>query len=433
MRNIRNAPLRRAAEKGDRLRKIIIISSNNTGHGHTSITTSLLEQFTNYPDVEVKVVQGFRLISQAAQKASGLYGPMTRYSKDLWKVTYELSQQSPKRTNELTALAIHDNFMKLIAEEHPDMILTVHSLFAGSVINILEDYHLNIPHVTLIADMVDLHATWCEPRSDLTLCPTEEAMRVCRIRGCDPKRMIMCGFPSRRQFTDAARRFTRGDLPTDRPLRFLIMSGGEGSGSLKKYARELLDKFNCEVRVICGRNEKLRAMLTQTLKERYGDRVKVLGFVKDVETHMLECDMIIARGSPNSLMEAVVCNIPIICVGALPGQEEHNPQVMARHHLGVICQSPRQLPDVVNSLIANDGQRWRELRDGQLKYRNLDAAKDIVDILCARLKKLDYPTPIYKLKNPLLDYMESFRQLLHDDSKHKRYHRVKHNDDYFQQ
>ena len=65
------------------------------------------------------------------------------------------------------------------------------------------------------------------------------------------------------------------------------MSGGEGSGSLKKYARELLDKFNCEVRVICGRNEKLRAMLTQTLKERYGDRVKVLGFVKDVETHML--------------------------------------------------------------------------------------------------------------------------------------------------
>ena len=83
LRNIRNAPLRRAAEKGDRLRKIIIISSNNTGHGHTSITTSLLEQFTNYPDVEVKVVQGFRLISQAAQKASGLYGPMTRYSKDL--------------------------------------------------------------------------------------------------------------------------------------------------------------------------------------------------------------------------------------------------------------------------------------------------------------------------------------------------------------
>ncbi len=413
------------------MKKIIIISSNNTGHGHTSITTSLLEQFENHPDVEVKVIQGFRLISETAQKASGLYGPMTRYSKDLWKFTYELSQQSVTRTNELTALAIHDNFMKMIAEEHPDMIVTVHSLFAGSVINILEYYSLKIPHVTLIADMIDLHATWSEPRSDLLLCPTEEAMRVCRIRGCDPGRMVMCGFPTRRRFCDAARNFTRGDLPTDRTIRFLLMSGGEGSGSLKKYACELLDKFNCEVRIICGRNEKLRAMLTQTVKERYGDRVKILGFVKDVETHMLECDVIIARGSPNSLMEAVVCNIPIICIGALPGQEEHNPLVMARHHLGIICKSPRQLPDAVNSLLENDGALWRKLRDGQLKYRNLDVAKGIVDTLCAHLNKLDYPTPVYKLKNPLLDYVETRKQQQQEEG--KRYRRVKHNDDFFNQ
>ena len=70
----------------------------------------------------------------------------------------------------------------------------------AGVINILEDYDLKIPHVTMISDMVDLHATWCEPRSDLLLCPTEEAARVCRIKGCDPERMVVCGFPSRRQF-----------------------------------------------------------------------------------------------------------------------------------------------------------------------------------------------------------------------------------------
>ena len=52
-----------------RLRKIIIISSDRTGHGHTSIATALVEQFERYPDVQVEVVQGFRLISQTAQKA----------------------------------------------------------------------------------------------------------------------------------------------------------------------------------------------------------------------------------------------------------------------------------------------------------------------------------------------------------------------------
>lgn len=415
------------------MRKLVIISSNNTGHGHTSITTSLIEQFESHPDVQVEVAQGFRLIGEAAQKASGLYGPMTRYSKDLWKLTFELSQQSAKVTNELMSTAIHDNFMRMLDEVHPDMIMTVHSLFAGSVINILDYYRLPIPHVTLIADMVDLHATWCEPRSDLLLCPTEEAMRVCRIKGCDPKKMVMCGFPTRRQFCDAARGFVRGDLPTDRPLRFLIMSGGEGSGSLKKYAQELLDRFNCEVRVICGRNEKLHALLTQTLKPRYGSRINILGFVKDVERHMLECDMIIARGSPNSLMEAVVCNIPIICVGALPGQEEHNPLVMQRHDLGVICDSPKELPDVVERLIANGGEKWRKLRDGQLRYRDLDIARGIVDLLCERMHELDYRVPPYKLKNPLTDFFETRAQREEERKRSKRYHRAAHDDDLFKQ
>lgn len=409
-----------------RLRKIIIISSDRTGHGHTSIATALVEQFERYPDVQVEVVQGFRLISQTAQKASGLYGPMTRYSRDLWKLTFELSQPSARVLNELMSTAIHDNFMKLLTEQHPDMILTVHSMFAGSVINILEDYGLNIPHVTLIADMIDLHATWCEPRSSLLLCPTPEAARVCRIKGCNPARMLVCGFPTRRQFCDAARKFNRGDAP-GKPLRFLIMSGGEGSGSLKKYALALLENFDCEVRVICGRNEKLHAMLMQTLKPRFGARAQILGFVKDVERHMIECDMIIARGSPNSLMEAVVCNIPIICVGALPGQEEHNPTIMVRHNLGVVCDSPRELPDVVRRLLADDAAGWKRLRDGQLKYRDLDIAAHIVDELCARLKPLDYVVPPFKLKNPLMDYVETKRQL-RTEHKQKRYRRAHHDD-----
>lgn len=408
------------------MRKIVIISSDRTGHGHTSIATALTEQFERYPDVEVEVVQGFRLIGQAAQKASGLYGPMTRYSRDLWKLTFELSQYSASMLNEVVSAAIHDNFMKLLSESHPDMILTVHSMFAGSVINILEDYGLDIPHVTLIADMIDLHATWCEPRSDLLICPTAEAARVCRIKGCPPDRIMVSGFPTRRRFTDAARGFRRGDMPSS-PLRFLIMSGGEGSGSLKKYALALLENFDCEVRVICGRNEKLYAMLTQTLKPRFGQRAQIMGFVKDVERHMMECDMIIARGSPNSLMEAVVCNIPIICVGALPGQEEHNPAIMARHSLGVNCDSPRELPNVVNRLLADGAAGWRRLRDGQLKYRDLDAAAHIVDALCARLKPLDYAVPPFKLKNPIMDYVETRRQSRAGQGP-KRYRRAKKSD-----
>jgi len=38
------------------IKNILILSSNNTGHGHKSITESLLEQFSHYPDVNVHVM-----------------------------------------------------------------------------------------------------------------------------------------------------------------------------------------------------------------------------------------------------------------------------------------------------------------------------------------------------------------------------------------
>ena len=391
--------------------KIVIISSDNTGHGHTSIATSLIEQLPQHPDVEIKVVQGFRLMGKTMHSASGIYGPLTRYSKKLWECSFELSQRTPDATRNTTRLLIHDNFMRMLQREHPDLILTVHSLFTGSVIDILEKYNLKIPHVTVIADFMDLHNGWYEPRSALTVCPLEEAATLCKMHGCAPERLVVTGFPARRQFTDAARGFERGDFPTGRPLRFLIMSGGEGSGSLLSYAATLLDEFDCEVTVICGRNARLRQRLERTIGAAHPDRLHALGFVRDVETYMFGNDIMIARGSPNSVTEAVDCNIPIVCVGALPGQEEHNPLLLERYDLGRVCDDKKRLAQVVRMLIDNGGEDWKRVRDAQAKWRRLDAAADIMNAVCAILKPLDYTVPEFRLINPLHDRIERRRQL----------------------
>ena len=41
-------------------------------------------------------------------------------------------------------------------------------------------------------------------------------------------------------------------------------------------------------------------------------------------------DIMIARGSPNSFFEGVVMNVPLIITGALPGQEQGNPELVER-------------------------------------------------------------------------------------------------------
>ena len=74
-------------------KRILIISSNFTGHGHKSICEALVEQLSTHPDTVVHVVDGFSLIGEAGIRASKLYGPLTRNAQDLWKLSYNVTSR----------------------------------------------------------------------------------------------------------------------------------------------------------------------------------------------------------------------------------------------------------------------------------------------------------------------------------------------------
>jgi len=90
------------------IKNILILSSNNTGHGHKSITESLLEQFSHYPDVNVHVIDGFTLAGNFGLRIGKLYGSVTRNAKELWKLVWELSLKKPSLLNDFTEVAIKD-------------------------------------------------------------------------------------------------------------------------------------------------------------------------------------------------------------------------------------------------------------------------------------------------------------------------------------
>ena len=94
---------------------------------------------------------------------------------------------------------------------------------------------------------------------------------------------------------------------------------------------------------------------------------------------MNESDIMIARGSPNSFFEAVVMNLPLIITGALPGQEQGNPELVQRYGLGIISTGVKNLPGAVKRLLANDGAELARIRDAQQKYRRFDNAKRIAE------------------------------------------------------
>lgn len=380
-------------EKGfDNMRKkILVISSDHTGHGHKSIAESLSEKIGINTNIELHVVDGFALGGKLLLGIGKSYGPITRYSEELWKIIWHFSAFNSFLVDKFVETMIKHKLITLLNELKPDLILSIHPNFNGSVINILEKQQLNIPFVTLIADLVNIYPLWADRRADYIISPTEEAKQKCLEFGVPEERIKVTGFPVRQRFyRPTLRAFNMKDR-----LNFLIMSGGEGVGNMKAIAENLLKNFDCTVSIVAGRNEKLKVHLESSLSDPFGDRVEILGFVKNIQDLMFAADVAITRGSPNVMFEAVASNLPIVITGALPGQEKDNPVFAEKNKLGVICNDSSHINTVIEGLLHNDGEKLKTIIKSQREFMNKNAAKDILEFL-AQIETKEY-VPVKKL------------------------------------
>ncbi|NHC41583.1 UDP-N-acetylglucosamine--LPS N-acetylglucosamine transferase [Bacillus sp. MM2020_1] len=361
-------------------KKLLIISSDITGHGHKSITESLCERVQTYNEVKIFVVDGFSLGKRLLLKIGQSYGPITRNSENLWKMIWKLSALYPHLVDNIIESLIRDNFLKLLEEVKPDMILSVHPNFNGSILNILEKQNIHIPFFTLIADLVNIFPLWADKRANYIISPTFEAQNKCIEFGIPDEKIKVSGFPVRSRFFPKSNNQRKFYNP-GQPLTCLIMSGGEGVGNMKKIAENLLNHFDCKVKIVAGKNVNLKTKLEMSLKAKYGDRVEIYGFTQNIQDLMLTSDIVFTRGSPNVMFEAIATNTPLIITGALPGQEEDNPTFAKNFNLGVVCKKSKQIKYTLADLLENNGKKINEMIISQRNFINANAAEDILQFI----------------------------------------------------
>ncbi len=394
------------------MRNVVIISSDYTGHGHKSISESLMEQFNLYDDVNVNIIDGFELGGNMWVKVGKSYGLVTRNAKELWKLAWKISKRSPSFIHEFTELTIRENFIKMLRKLKPDLILSVHPVFNAPILNILKDYKINIPFAVFVADLVSISPLWADKRADCIICPTSEAKERCMGFGVPESRIKVIGFPVRSRFTEHIYNgYQKPDYSLDRPMECLIMSGGEGSGDMNHVARILLDNFNCNVRIIAGRNVAMKEKLEKSLLLQYPGRVEIHGYITNIQDYMLKSDIAFTRGSPNVMMEAIACNIPLIITGALPGQEQENPDFAVNNKLGIFCNDLSQLSSVVSGLLEDNAKGLNEIKQAQRNYFDHESAKKIVETALGLIRDeaVIFPSEIRRRKSFLRLRLQSRR------------------------
>lgn len=360
--------------------KILLLMSQYTGRGHMSIAEALSEQFQRMEDISLDVVDGFQFMGKQGIRSSKLYNIITRKASFVWKTAFSATQNSDFIPETMGKL-VQKRLVNYVRSTCPDLILTVHSMFVGSVIDALERAKINVPVVCLQADIVNIHSTWCDKRLLKCICPTKEAYDRSIEFGMPEEKLELIGFPTRSQFTRSAFAANAREFNSSRPLRCLMTAGGGGAGEIEEYATALMEETDAKLTVICGSNQALKERLVGKFGIKYSDRMRILGFVSDMSSEYALSDVAIMRASPNCMFEAIVMGIPMIITGALPGQEADNPRFAVEHGLAVECYDHEKLGACIGELISENGAKLNAMREAQYAYRDLDSAAKVAEFV----------------------------------------------------
>jgi len=335
----------------------ILFGISDTGGGHRAgavaidaAIESLAGASAKRHIVDILASTGIPLIRDAPD----LYDQLSTRWLPIFDLMFQLTN-GRYRVDALTQfvyLSAHRNIVRVLEATRPDLVVSVHPLVNRLIGNARRTYKLSFRFVTVVTDLVTLHAAWADPDAELCIVPTTEAYNLLRARGFPAEKLVQAGFPVHPKFAaySASRRDARERLGIDLdPFTLLVTSGGVGSGQLRELVLNLAQAYpDQQLLVVTGKNAVLRQNLL-ALGLRPG--VHIYGFVDNMEELMAASDIIITKAGPGTLMEALVMRRPVIVTEAVGMQERGNIDFVLNHELGLFCPTRDRIVPAIADLM----------------------------------------------------------------------------------
>jgi len=332
----------------------IVILMSDTGGGHRAAAEAIVEALAReYPHrYNVTLFDGFK---QAAlfpfNHVPAWYLPFTTYAEPLWHFLFLVSNHRfvTMLAQPFFDLVMGHGLRQFLRRVSPDLVITTHPILNEFARRALRSLGSNVPFITVVTDLFDAHAFWFDPGADLCTVPTQGAYQRGLRAGMPPAQLRVVGQPVSLKFLDAVltKAQARAKLNLAPNLKtILLVGGGEGMGKLYDIARAI-DQAHvpAQLVVIAGRNQVLRRKLETT---RWQIPVHIQGFVTNMPDWMRASDVIITKAGPGTISEAMVCGLPILLSGYLPGQETGNVTFVEQNGLGILRQKPADIARTLN-------------------------------------------------------------------------------------
>jgi len=363
----------------------------DTGGGHRAAANAVAHQLAaaNPGAFEVTILDPFTAAKPVIGAGAGLYGQITRHARWFWGGLYHATNSRPAvGVLEHTVLrSVTVAVTEAVDRIDPDCVVSFHPLLNHISVRAVRARARRVPVVTVITDLVDIHASWACADVDAVVVPSPGGLDRCRRAGIPASRCHDFGLAVDSRFThlpsdeEGVARL-RGQLGL-RPGRFvlLVCGGADGSGGLVRNARAIAaHPLDLDLVVICGRNERARSSLAG-LRTATGQVVRVLGYVDNMAEWMRASDVVVSKAGPGTIAEALCCGLPLLLVWYLPGQERGNVEWVVDIGAGRFVPRVEQLVDAVAELAAPGSESLEAMRRAVRGAARPDATRRIAGLI----------------------------------------------------
>lgn len=369
-------------------RSRILILMSDTGGGHRASAQALQAAFAaRYPGrFEVEIVDLWTDYTPwPINRFPRLYSPIIGRALWLWKLLWLVfeNERGHSASLRLVYLLCRNRLRKVLQAHRPHLIISVHPLMQHLVMWMLEQEGAEIPFATVVTDLASFHHGWFHARAVRCFVASEAAAEAARRHGL---RARLLGLPVRSAFSqplpDKVTARARLGL-AEGGFTALLLGGGEGMGPVAAIAHAVARRLGAEGKdaqlvVICGRNERLRQSLQRS---DWPLPARVCGFVDNMEEWMAASDCVITKAGPGTIAEALICGLPILLSGFIPGQESGNVSYVVENGVGAYCDSPDGIAAIVSGWVG--GNELTQMADRARELGRPRAAYDIVDEIVA--------------------------------------------------
>ncbi|MGD0833566.1 MAG: glycosyltransferase [Candidatus Dormibacteria bacterium] len=346
----------------------------DTGGGHRAAATAVARHLAErHPgEFDVHIVDPFVTAApRVAGRTTGLYGPLIQHAPWLWGALFHTtnSRAMVRALDGSVLRAIDRSLARVIRATDPVAIVSFHPLLNRAADRVRRHLKVHVPLITVVTDLVDVHAFWAVPGVDLVIVPSPGGVDRCRRNHVPADRLVQIGLPVHPDFTSPtlsaeARTALRRKLGLGDPERFtvLICSGADGSGRLDHRAQVLARSgLDVSLVVIFGHNRHAQDRV-RGLRDSSGRPVTVLGFVDNMAEWMAAADVIVTKAGPATISEALCAGLPLLITWFLPGQERGNVEWLVDAGAGRYVPGDTELVDEVAELAQPDSPTLAAMR-----------------------------------------------------------------------